>query len=194
MPIVYPLPALPASPTFRFLSFTPVTIVGVSPSLFTGKEQVFVWQGQWWRVSGQLPPMNGNDADAWVSWKLSLNGRQGTFYLSDVSRRTSRGNPVGYQVGAGAVANSTTLPLQAGTGAFVVADWLSVGDRLHKVTKVNAGSVDVWPRLRSAYAQGTVVVTTNAAGLFRLASNDMAWDVDSARIYGLSLEATEVLP
>lgn len=101
--------------------------------------------------------------------------------------------PGAIQVGAGATANTTTLPLQGGSGSFAVGDWLQVGQYLHRVVQVNSGSVDVFPRLRSSYTQGTGIVYTNAVGLFRLSSNAMDWTADNMRFFGLSFSATEVL-
>jgi hypothetical protein len=100
-------------------------------------------------------------------------------------------------VGAAAAAGSTTLPLQNGSGSFAVGDWLQVGtgasSRLHRVLQVNAGSVDVFPRLRSAYAQGTAITYANAKGVFRLAATPSA-RFDAARICaGLSFQAVEAL-
>ncbi len=200
MALTYPLTP-PASPTFNGLTFTPNTVVGEAMSSFTGSSQTSVWPGQWWVVQGQLPPIpNTAEADAWVAFKLALNGKQGTFLLGDVSRRLSRGNPSGtWQVGAGAVANTSTLPLQTGAGNLAVADWLQIGTgasaKLYKITQVNSQySVEVWPFLRSSHAQGTNVVYANAVGVFQLAENaGMDWSVNVAKFFGLTLNARERL-
>jgi hypothetical protein len=130
----------------------------------------------------------------WEAWKLSLNGQQGTFYLGDSIRKTTRGTAAGsITVGASATANSTSLPLSGGSGSFAVGDWLQVSTHLYRVLKVNVGSVDVFPRLRSSYESGTAIVYTNPKGIFRLATNEMGWSYDMARIGALSFEAREAI-
>lgn len=180
--ITYPL-AFPTvlARTFAALSFTPTTVVGKTRGTFSLTTQTFVWAGQAWAGKATLPPLQGLNADAWEAFLLALNGVEGSFYLGDTSRPTTRGTATGsWTVGTGATANSTVLPI-TGTGAFAVGDWLQVGRWLHRVINiVDATHVDVWPRLRTAYASGTSIVYTNAVGQFCLADNsDMAWDIDT---------------
>lgn len=172
-----------------------MTIVGVSTSKFTGSSQTYPWAGQWWRGRFTLPPMKDPNAGIWESWLLALNGQQGTFEFGDPARKVPRGTVAGaVQVGAGALANMTHLPLQGGTGSFAVGDWLQVGTKLHRVIQVNsATSIDVWPRLRSNYAQTTAVVFTNPKGLFRLNGNAMGWARDVARFASVQVAIAEVL-
>lgn len=195
MSLTYPL-TLPATPGFVDMKFMPRTVVGFHESPYTLQGQTFVWPGQGWAVSAALPKMKVATAAAWVAWKLGLNGRQGTFYLTDQSYPTTRGTASGtQQCDSGNTANSTTLIIVPLTGAFVVGDWLQIGNNLHRVVQVNSAvSYDVFPRLRTAYAAGTAITYTAAKGLFRLASNEgMGWDVNTALHYGLTLEATEAL-
>ena len=183
MAITYPL-TLPAAFKTTEVEFTPRTVVGIHRDVFTGQSQTFVWPGQWWEFSMTVPPRVGADADACEAFLLSLNGVQGSFYFGDPARPTTLGTVAGtVQVGAGAVGNSTTLPLQGGTGTFAVGDWIQVGTRLHRIVKVNGStSVDIFPRLRSNYAQGTNVIYTNPVGIFQLASNDvMKWSRNMLR-------------
>jgi hypothetical protein len=125
-------------------------------------------------------------AGAWAAFFMSCNGMAGTFYLGDSIRKTPSGNIAGtVLVDAGAAALSTTLPIKGGTGAFAVGDWLQVGSssssRLHRVLKVNAGSVDVFPSLRVAYAEDTAITYTNPKGVFRLKAIP-PWAFDSRKI------------
>ena len=194
MAITYPV-SLPVAGRFRSIEFAPLTMVGINRSPFTGQSQTYVWPGQLWQAKVSLPPMNDATAGAWVAWLLSLNGQEGTFYLGDSVRRTTAGTAAGsIQVGAGATALTTTLPVQGGTGVFAVGDWLQVATFLYKVVQVNTTvSVDVWPRLRASHAQATAITYTNPAGIFRLATNDMGWSVDVSKIYGIDFSAIEAL-
>ena len=59
--------------------------------------------------------------------------------------------------------------------------------------QVNAGSVDVFPTLRTAYASGTAITYTNALGLFRLKA-PVPWTAIENRLYdGLVISAREAV-
>lgn len=199
MSITYPL-TFPTHTGLRSLQIEPRTVVGVNMSQFTGDRQVQPWPGQWLVFSVELPPMKQADAALWAAFFMSLNGPEGTFLLGPSVRKTSAGTIAGtVTVGAGATANSTTLPLSGGTGAFAVGDWLQVGtaaaSRLHRVLKVNAGSVDVFPRLRTAYANGTAITYSSPKGLFSLVSGIPGEAYDSRKICkGINFTAIEVVP
>lgn len=55
------------------------------------------------------------------------------------------------------------------------------------------GSVDIFPRIRTQPGPLEPVYFTNYNGVFRLAGNKTQWDVDQAKIYGLSFSAMEAL-
>lgn len=196
MAIAYPL-ALPSAFKFMEVEWDPQTVVGVATSPFTLSSQTNVWPGQAWAFQANCPPIkNTSDADDCVSFLLSLNGRQGTFNLGDRTRRTTRGTAAGaWTCGAGNAALSTTLVIAGGAGTFAKGDWIQIGNKLHKVIKlVDATHIDVWPRLRSAYANGTVITYTDAVGLFRLQANqDMKWSISVAKKYGLKLTGIEAV-
>jgi hypothetical protein len=198
MPITFPL-SHPVAPGFRAIEWAPRSIVGLNASPFTGQQQIYAWPGQWWEATVSLPPMKEAQAGNWAGFFLALNGREGTFLLGDSVRTTRLGAVTGtLSVGAGAVANSTTLPIAGASGTFAVGDWLQVftglSSRLHRVVQVNsATSVDVFPRLRSAYANTSPITYASPRGLFRLASLP-AWAMDERKICaGLSFTAVEAL-
>ena len=191
--ITYPI-TIPSSPGVRNISWHQRSIVAVGASPFTGEQQIYRHQGQWWEVEINYPAVRDRAiAEAMVAALVSLNGPEGTFWLGDSVGKLPRGSISGsVQVGTGASKFSTTLPLQGGTGTFALGDWLQIGGALYKVIKVGSGEVDVWPRLRSAYAAGTAITYNNAKGIFRL-SGQYQWSVDEVRIYGLSFTAREAI-
>ena len=193
MSIAFPLTP-PASPGNKRIAFTPRAIVGVQSSKFTGQQQVIAWPGQWWEAQIDLPPMTDAQAEAWLAFLLALNGPEGTFWLGDSVLKAPQGNLAGsWTVNGTQTAGSTTLAVTGGTGTWTKGDWLQVGNYLHKVMQVNAGSVDVFPRLPSAYAGGTAIVIAAAKGLFRL-MQPVGWSVGDAKVFdGLSIKAMSVL-
>jgi len=196
MAIVYPL-AVPTTPGFSSVVWKPITVVGESVAPTSLQAQTFVWPGQAWALSATLPKVHTREsADTWTAFLLAMNGKEGRCLLGDRTRPTTRGDAAGAKtVGAGAVALSTTLPVAGGTGAFVIGDWLQIGDYLHNVTQVNSAvSYDVWPRLRGAYVNGTVIIYTNAKGKFKFVSNDvMQWAIDKMKHYDVELDLVEAL-
>lgn len=197
MAINFPL-SLPTVTGVRSRELVPTTVVGMTSSQFTGEQQVFPSVGQWLVFNFELPQMKDASAGIWSAFFMALNSMEGTFLMGDSVRKVPRGTVAGtVTVGAGAVANSTTLPLSGGTGAFAVADWLQVftgaSSRLHRVLQVNAGSVDVFPRLRAAYANGSSITYTNPKGVFRL-TGIPAEAFDSRKIcQGMQFTAMEAI-
>lgn len=198
MSLTYPL-TLPTATGFRSLEIKAQSVVAQNVSPFTGAQQVYAWPGQWWQFGVELPAMSQANAAIWSAFFLALNGPEGTFYLGPSIRKTTGGTKSGtVTVNTGAAYNSTVLPITGGSGDFAVGDWLQVGTgtaaKLHRVVQVNAGSVDVFPRLRSAYSAGTAITYTNPKGLFRAAAIPSE-AYDSRKICsGLSFVAVEVVP
>lgn len=204
MAITYPL-SLPST-AIRAIRLTAVDVVAVGSSPFTLTDQVQQHSGQRWEADIELPPMVRADAEAWITFLLSLKGRYGTFLLRDTVSGTPRGAWAGSPLVKGAhSAGASSVTLDGLTPATTVkaGDYLQFGSgtssRLHKVladaTADGAGevSLDLWPSLRESLADNAAVVTSNAVGTFRLASNARSWDIGLAQIYGLRFAATEAL-
>lgn len=205
MAITYPL-TLPSVTGFKTMGWSPRAVVGVQSSIYTLSSQAHAWPGQAWAINVTLPPMGRVKAEYWISWRLALNGREGTFLLGDPDGRTPRGTVAasGIAIDGAHTARSRTLALKGMVaGSTILAgDYLQLGSgssaRLHKVlmdvTANGSGKVtiDIWPRLRTAYSDSAVVITVNTGGLFRMSSNTMPWTSDEAA-YGMSFEAEECL-
>jgi hypothetical protein len=193
MAITYPI-SLPTSLGVRSITWRQRSVVALGRSPFTGQQQVYRHAGQWWEVSVTYPAVkNPAVAEAMVAALASLNGSEGTFMLGDSVQKVPRGTISGtVNVGAGATKDSTVLPLSGGSGVFAVGDWLQISTHLYKVLKVNSGNVDVWPRLRQAYSSGTAITYNNPKGVFRL-TDGQSWDVNEAKVYGISFTAVEAI-
>lgn len=198
MAISYPL-SHPSLPGFRELKFILVNINGMARSEFTGQEQITQWPGEWLEVEASLPAMETRlKAEAWTSMLTALRGRIGTFLLGpEKPARTPQGTASGVTVSGGAQLG-TTITL-AGSGAFVVGDWIQLGSgatsRLHKILAAGAvaGTHNIFPRLRESPGNGSSVVVTNPKGLFRLAEDAREWDIDVAKMYGIRFRAMEAI-
>lgn len=206
MTISYPL-TLPTTATAARLRLLGRSVVGASASPFTFETQVQAHQGQRWEADIELPPMKREDAEAWVAFLLSLNGRQGTFTMGDPVGRTPRGSAGGTPLVKGASQTGQALAIDgcplSTTGWLLPGDYIQLGSgsatHLHKVLVSadtnGAGEVtlDIWPRLREAPADNLAVTISSCLGLWRLASNEMAWDIGEAEFYGIRFSAVEAL-
>ena len=203
--ITYPLsfPQSQATPAQITLSAENVVAVGSSP--FTFSEQSYVYSGQRWTASVTLPPMKRDFAEPWITFLMSLKGRQGYFLLSDPNAYEPQGlNDGDIRVnGGGQIGSTLTIDdmLPNLVGAFKAGDYLQIGEgascRLHKIMNdvtsdaLGSATVDIWPDLRESPGNNDRVWFRGASGLFRLASNITSWNINQISSYGISFDCVE---
>jgi len=204
MAISYPL-NLPTHTGIRSINLRAVNQTAMSMSPFTYKQQIHNHSGQRWEAEITLPPMARADAEQWIAWLLSLNGRAGTFQLGDPLGATPRGALGGSPLVNGAGQTGSSLTIDGCTPS--VTGWLKAGDyiqlgsgataTLHKVLQdvdtngSGQASIDIWPSMRTAPADNSVVVVNSAKGNFRLNSNEVDWSITEASTYGLVFACVE---
>lgn len=180
-------------------------VVAHSRSPFTGEGDVQVHAGQWWEIEITLPTMDRAEAEAWNTFLLKLNGREGTFLIGDRSSDTPRGSAGGTPLVKGASQTGNDLNTDgwpaSQTGVLLAGDYIGLGSvataRLYKVlddaSSDGAGdaTLTLWPEITAATspADNAAIVTSSAVGLFRLASNEMPWRVNEALHYAVTLAA-----
>lgn len=194
MAISYPL-SLPANVGMASIELRAINSVAVTASPFTFKQNVHVYDGQRWEADVSLPPMHRDDAEAWVSFLLSLKGRYGTFLLYDPAARTRRGTANSATISGSAGDDTVTVSM---TGTLKAGDYIQLGSgddsTLHKVLvdKDGNGDLEIWPKLRKDRSSVSAVLT-DASGVFRLSTNESSWSVNDASFYGISFGAVEVI-
>lgn len=191
----------------KSMNIRAMNVVGMSQSPFTGQQQVYKHQGQWWEAEVTLPPMKRAEAEQIAAFLLKLNGRYGTFTLGDPANTAPRGvgtgTPLvngGSQTGNSLITDGWTTST---TGIMKAGDWIQLGSgsasRLHKVlSDVNSdasgnASLDIWPNLRSSPADNAQITVIAPKGVWRLASNDVNYSIDEASIYGMTFACVEAL-
>lgn len=206
MAITYPL-SIPSTPGIASVRFTPMSVVAVSQSPFTLQDQVQGFAGQRWQVEMSLPTMQRANAEQWITFLLSLNGRLGTFLFGDPAGKQPRGSALGTPVvdGAGQTGGSLqTSGWQTNeNGVLLKGDYIEIGTslltRLYKVLNdANANGsgeaeIDIWPDLQVSPADAGPLIITQATGLFRLSSNEMPYSINEAMHYGLVIAAMSVV-
>ena len=182
-------------------------IVGISSSPFTGQQQVYKHQGQWWEMEVTMPPMKRGDAEDVAAFLLKLNGQYGTFLLGDPANTTPRGIATGSPLVKGASQTGDTLETDGWTpsitGILKAGDWIQLGtgsgSKLHKVLEtVNSdgsgnATLTIYPNLRSSPADNAVITVNNAKGIWRLASNATDYNIETGQIYGMAFACVEAL-
>ncbi len=87
--------------------------------------------------------------------------------------------------------------------ALKIGDYVQIGSgsvlSLHKcLTNVSTSAtgtatLELWPNVRTAYANNTPVSFHNAKGLFRLKENVRSWQINEISSYGISFDCMEAL-
>ena len=181
------------------------TIVGASVSPFTGQQQVYRHQGQWWEMEVTMPAMKRDDAEQVASFLLKMNGRFGTFLLGDPANLLPRGVGTGTPLVAGADQTGDSLLTDGWTvstaGILKAGDWIQLGTgsatRLYKVLDdVNsdgggAASLNLFPNLRQSPADNSALVVSSPKGQWRLSANETSFAIDEASIYGITFACVE---
>lgn len=207
MAITYPLSLPVATKAIQSIEIRAVNAVAYARSPFTFAGQAFAYSGQMWTADVTLKPMKRADAEQWNAWLFSLRGQLGTFLMGDPMGATARGVATGTPLVNGASQTGGSLVIDG--AATSVTGWLKAGDyiqlgsgssaRLHKVlADVNSDgsgnvTLDIWPHIRTAPADNATVTVSSAKGLFRLSSNEQAWSVNEAAIYGMTFAAMEAV-
>lgn len=168
----------PAKPGFREIAWAAASVVGRVESPFTLKAQIYKWPGQKRLATVRLPPMLPENAQAWRAFFLTLNGREGTFYLADKIRTkdATTGKGAGMMDGAaqkGATINTRGWKPNKGN-LFKAGEVISIADRLHDVlqdvSSDSAGdaTLKLWPHVTASHADGQEIEWTAPRGVFRL--------------------------
>ena len=199
MAISYPV-ALPTHTGIAQIELRAVNAVAYSQSPFTFAGQAHAYQGQMWQADVSLPPMHTADAEQWLGFLLSLRGRFGTFLLGDPLRTSLRGTATAATITGSAGDNTVSATVTAGQ-TLLAGDYIQLGSgstaTLHKVLVNYTGTgsatdLEIWPGLRVDRSSATATLT-NTKGVFRLSSNEQAWSINEASIYGITFGAMEAI-
>jgi hypothetical protein len=182
------------------------SVVAGTASPFTGSQQIYAHAGQWWSAQVQLPPMNRADAQQWLGFLGSLNGREGTFLMGlDPKHTAPLGIATGTPVVKGAAQTGNVLTTDGWTntvtGILKAGDFIQLGtgstSTLHQLLTdassdgIGEAVLDLWPAIRTAPADNAAITISAPRGLWRLADNENGWDLDLAGIFGMSFNCIE---
>jgi hypothetical protein len=205
MAISYPI-ELPNNGV-RTIAIRATDVIGLQEAPLTLEQTVYDWGGDALAADVEYPPfILRADAEAMVAFLFKLRGRLGTFLMGDPAHTFPRGTWAGVPLVSGAhAAGARTVALKGFTAGATgkEGDWLQFGGgdtaELHKViadfTADGAGdaSAEIYPRTRRAFSDDAQIISSNAKGLWRLASNTREYSIGLARRYGLRFSCIEAL-
>ncbi len=196
MAITYPL-SLPTARGPSAVTMTMVNVTALSSSPFTGQQQVYRHQGQWWKADLTLDIMSRPQTDTWASFLAKLSGRYGTFLLGDPAGVAPKGTVSSCVVnGSGQTGYELAVTM---TGSLLAGDYIQLGSgltsRLYKVLtdQTGSGTLDIWPKLRESPVHLDPVTYTAAVGLFRLDSSEQSWQWSVPTIGSVQITAIEAI-
>jgi len=208
MAISYPL-TMPTHTGIRNVELRATNAVAYSRSPFTFSGQAHAYAGKAWQADITLPPMKRTNAEQWIAFLLSLKGQLGTFYLGDPRACTPLGSArdadtilVNGALSSGDTINIDSAPASR-TDYLKAGDYMQIGAgtsrQLFKVlTDVDTNgsgqaTVDVWPNVRTTISNNSAVTVQSAKGIFRLITNEQAFSINEASIYGITFGAIEAV-
>lgn len=205
MPIAYPV-NLPSAFKVKEIGFDAMSSSGVSSSPFSGEEQIYVHQGEWFEFEVSCPPAKRDIAEEVVAFLLSLNGREGSFLCPPPGYTAgARGSLAGVPLVNAASQTGKTLATDGWTaGAANVlkaGDWFQLGaagtSRLYKLVQAASANgagqanLEIWPRLKESPADNAALTVVSPKGCFRLSDARTHWDIGEALVYGISFRVRE---
>tara|TARA_R110002073_G_scaffold282575_1_gene446830 strand:- start:1062 stop:1625 length:564 start_codon:yes stop_codon:yes gene_type:complete len=167
-------------------------VVAVAESPFTLDTQVVAHQGARWEAEVTFPPLDHNESRAIEAFIVGLKGRENTFTF---------GNPLHTSTATAttsAIANirAESLTTTSGGSAVTAGTYFQQGDYLYMVTadkSSGAGTLSFQPPLRAAIASGQALTFNLPKSLWRMASNDVGWSINSTSLYGFTFACLEAL-
>lgn len=171
------------SMTMRLRSAT-----AISTSPFTFDQQTYEHQGVRWEAEVTLPPLKRSEAKAAEAFFAQLRGQAKTFSMGNPLHNVSGGSGSITDGAKGATNVTGTV-----NSSVEVGDYFEVGGALYILTAENASTLDIMPPLRTAISSSTALDFTLPKGEWRLASNDIDWNINKAGIYGFTFACVEAI-
>jgi hypothetical protein len=200
MAVVYPI-STPTNVGIASIELRAKNAVALAQSPFTYNQQVHQYSGQQWEADVTLPPMNRDDAEAWIAFLMRLQGRVGTFLLGDPAAKSVRGTATSGTFTCDGDFDDTCYANITSGKTLKAGDYFQLGSgsdaTLHKVLADFTGTgsnaeIEVWPQPRKARSSVTMDFT-EAKGVFRLNTNEVSWSVNDASFYGITFGCMEVI-
>lgn len=192
---------MPNSPGFIKQSWGMSSNTQVFQSPLTKSVQTINLTGSRWNSNFSLPPMKVDAAAAWFAFLSELNGRSGRFFASPPNK-LPRGGVGGTPLVKGGSQTGTTLETDGWPNSITIlkkGDFLELanGELKMATADINSdgsgnASITITPSLRNSPDDDSAIITTDPKVTMMLPSDQVDWDYDKLRLYGISFSAVEV--
>lgn len=197
--------------TFPTLSRTPPSFTfglkhntTLFQSPLSGAVQTVEMPGARWQFRMSYADLEEADAALLQGFLAQLRGQAGRFYLYNLARPTPRGSVPGTPLVKGASQTGATLATDgwtpSQTGILKVGDFFKIGNELKMVVGADVNSdgageatITFEPPIRSSPADNSAVATSSPTAVFKLTSDDNAWNTRAPVWTSFELQGEEVL-
>lgn len=199
MAITYPLtfPTISGETIIRKMTMRLVHSVAVTESPFNYKQQTQDFGGARWEAEITLRPLTFAEAKEVSAFFASLKGQKGTFKVGNPLHDYASGAPVA-TVTNSSPAGDTTIDLTHTSTPYIAAgEHIELNNHLHLVLKKAGSSAsdtyDITPPIRETMSAGDAVTTDAPKGTWRLATNEVEWDINTSRLYQFTFSCVEAI-
>jgi hypothetical protein len=204
MAITYPI-TLPTAQGFRRVTIAPQSRVAIFSSPFTGQQQIYQHPAQFLTCSMEIPPMQRATAADFVAALLSLQGQRGTFIFGDPAWTSPLGVATGTPLVNGNNQTGTALNIKGWTNStsniLRAGDYIQIGTGATRQLCMVLGSVNsdgsgnatvnLFPRIRTAFANNTTITTANPTGVWRMVDDSQFLQDTDNLTRGIVINAVE---
>lgn len=189
-------------------SFRLVRIVSESESIFTGAQQIYQHQGEWWEGEVTFRTMRRETAAAVQGFLAELRGKVGTFLFGDPDALALGTMGVGGTILVnGGSQSGNTLNVDGMTvstnNILRVGDYFQLNtglsSTLHLVTQpLNSngsgqGVLTFEPKIKISPADNSAVVISSPKGVFKLSENTIGWQANQSNLYQITIPFKEAI-
>lgn len=176
---------------FPDIGFTSMTMrlrsaTAVSSSPFTYDQQVYQHQGVCWEAEVTLPPLKRSQAKELEAFFAALRGQGGTFTM---------GNPLHDSDATGTITSGSrnSISVTGTVGGAEAGDYFETNGVLYMITSIDGSTINIMPPLRTAISAATTMNFSLPKGSWRLASNEIDWNINRAGLYSFTFACVEAI-
>lgn len=198
MAITYPVtfPEIDGKTIIQNMSMRLIHSVSMTESPVNYKQLVATHSAAKWEAEVTIRPLSHDEAKTFSAFLASLRGMEKTFTMGDPLMAYS--STPDMQTGASDTVGSTHLNIDNNSSQNIKAgSHFEVGGRLYMLLEdSNAGTQgnkDISPALQTNVSIYTQLTFNEPKATWRLATNDIDWDINTSRFYNFTFACVSVV-
>jgi len=149
-----------------------------------------------WEAEITIRPLNKDEAKIFTAFIASLRGITKTFLFGNPFMNYSS-NPPALTTNSTAYEGDTSMSISNTGQDFTAGSHFQFGSSMYMVLEEipenQTAIVEFSPPLRDTINSSSTLIVDNPVGKWRLASNDIGWDIDVSSHYSFSFACVEVI-